>query len=347
MPSIRKNPFRAGPSRTVVGVTAVAVSAALALASCGGGSDTNAAGEKVQDVNFGYIADFNGASLFAIANDQKLWDKHGLKANTREFTNGPLQIQALGTGDLDFGYIGPGAMWLPASGQAKVVAINTLGSADRVIAQKGITSMEALRGKTIGVPEGTSGDMILTLALEKAGMTKKDVKVVPMDPPTVVSAFSSKKIDAAGIWYPLISTIKTQVPGLTELAKNADFKATVQFPNAFVAGNKVVTDQADKTKKVISVLRDAMDYRAKNVDQTITLTATFLKKPVDQVKADAGNVEILSSAELDAKTKDGTVNGWLKGMSDYFVGAGKLKSPVDPATFYTGNLFTGAAAAAK
>ena len=194
MPSI-KNPFRATSPRSVAGVTAVAVTVALGLASCGGGSDTNAAGEQVQDVNFGYIADFNGASLFAIADDQKLWDKHGLKANTREFTNGPLQIQALGTGDLDFGYIGPGAMWLPASGQAKVVAINTLGNADRVIAQDGITSMEELRGKTVGVPEGTSGDMILTLALEKAGMTKKDIKVVPMDPPTVVSAFSSKKIE--------------------------------------------------------------------------------------------------------------------------------------------------------
>ncbi len=345
MTILRENPFRSSSSRTAVSLTAVAVTAALTLAACGGGSDTNAAGEQVEDVNFGYIADFNGASLFAIADDQKLWDKHGLKASTREFTNGPLQIQALGTGDLDFGYIGPGAMWLPASGQAKVVSINTLGSADRVIAQEGITSMEQLRGKTVGVPEGTSGDMILTLALEKAGMTKKDIKLVPMDPPTVVSAFSSKKIDAAGIWYPLIGTIKTQAPGLTELAKNADFKDTVQFPNAFVGGNKVVADEAGKTKKVIGVLREAIDFRAKNLDQTIKLTAAFLKKPEDSVKADASNVEILSTADLDAMTKDGTVNNWLKGMNDYFVGAGKLKSPVDPATYYTGDVFTGAAAA--
>jgi NitT/TauT family transport system substrate-binding protein len=322
----------------------VAVVAGLALTStlvaCG--DDESAAGATEQ-VNFGYIADFNGASLIAVADDQKLWQKHGLKASAKVFTNGPLQIQALGTGDLDFGYIGPGAMWLPASGQAKVVAVNTLGNADRVIAQPGLTSMEQLKGKTIGVPEGTSGDMILTLALQKAGMTKADVKVVPMDASTIVAAFSSKKIDAAGFWYPAIATIKKQLPELSELAKNTDFEAQVSFPTAFVAGNDVVAKEQDKTKKVLAVLREAMQYRSANTDKTIELTADMLGISPDQVKADAANVKILSVDELDTMTKDGTITKWLTGMNDYFIQAGKLKQPVDPKTYYTGDLFTAAA----
>ncbi len=75
---------------------------------------------------------------------------------------------------IDFRYLGPGALWLPASGKAKIVAINTVGLADRVIAQPGITSIQQLRGKKVGVPEGTSGDMILQLALKKAGMQPTD-----------------------------------------------------------------------------------------------------------------------------------------------------------------------------
>ena len=69
------------------------------------------------------------------------------------------------------------------------------------------------------MPEGTSGDMILTLALESAGLTRDDVELVPMDPATLVSAFSSQQVDAAGFWYPAIATIKGQVPDLVELAK--------------------------------------------------------------------------------------------------------------------------------
>jgi sulfonate transport system substrate-binding protein len=330
--------------RLFMGLTAASAASAL-LSACGkdDSSSATSSGGQTEDVKFGYIGDFNGTHLLAIADDQKLWARHGLKATTRVFTNGPLQIQALGTGDLDFGYIGPGAMWLPASGQSKVIAINTLGNADRVIAQPGITSLQQLKGKDVAVPEGTSGDMILTLALKKAGMTKQDLKVVPMDASVIVSAFSSKKVDGAGFWYPAISTIKKQVPDLVELAKDEDFAAEVSFPTAFVAGNRVVDQQKSKTQKTIAVLRDAMQFRTANPDKTIELTAKMLKVPTEQVKADADNNKILTLQELDTMTKDGTINKWLAGMGDYFVEAGKLKTPGDPSTYYTGDLFTAAA----
>ncbi|GAA4872772.1 aliphatic sulfonate ABC transporter substrate-binding protein [Saccharopolyspora cebuensis] len=325
-------------SKRLLGGVIAGLVAAATLTGCGGGSGSAASDE----VRFGYIGDFNGASLLAVAEDQGLWAEHGLTAETSAFTNGPLQIQALGTGDLDFGYIGPGAMWLPASGQAKVVALNTLGNADRVIAQPGTTSMADLRGKTIGVPQGTSGDMILTLALRQAGMTKNDVKVMHMDASTIVSAFSAERIDAAGFWYPAIATIEEQVPGLVELAKNSDFAGQVEFPTAFVAGNDVVAEQPDKTRKVLAVLRDAMRYRSEHPDRTIELTARLLDVDEAQVRADAANVKVLGVDELDRMTEDGTVERWLSVMDDYFAGTGQLQRSVGPGNYYTGELFTSA-----
>lgn len=333
-----------------------AVAGSAALAACGSSAATPPAASAASgagsaaapassaltplSIVFGYIGDYNGTSLLAIADELKLWDKYGLKASTKVFTNGPLQITALGTGDLDFGYIGPGAFWLPASGQAKIISINTLGSADRVIAQPGITSMADLKGKKVGVPEGTSGDMILTMALKKAGLTKKDINVLPMDASTVVSAFSSKAIDAAGIWYPNIATIKKTVPNLVELAKNQDFEAEVAFPNAFVAGNKVVSDQPEKVKRTLKVIREAMQYRFDKKAETIKLVAKMLKQEEAAIGADTENVKALSPADLDTKTTDGTVTKWLTGMGDYFVSAGKIPSNVDPKTYYTGDLWT-------
>jgi NitT/TauT family transport system substrate-binding protein len=293
-------------------------------------------------ITFGYIGDFNGTSLLAIAEAKGMWAEQNIKATTKVFTNGPLQITALGTGDLHFGYIGPGAFWLPASGQAKIVAMNTLGTADRVIAQPGITSMDQLRGKKVGVPEGTSGDMILTLALQKAGMTKADIQVTPMDASTVVAAFSSKAIDGAGIWYPNIATIKKSVPDLVEIAKNQDFVSQVAFPNAFVAGNKVVTEQKDVTIRVLKVLRKAMQFRKDNLPEAITLTAKVLKLEEAAVKADSENCQIFSPTEWDAKTADGTTTSWLKGMGDYFLSAKKITSNPAPSEWYLGDLFTSA-----
>ncbi len=319
--------------RRLLAATA-AVALALTSAACASNGDA-----KLTHINFGYIGDFNGTNLLAIANAKGMWKEHGLAVTTPVFTNGPLQINALGAGDLDFGYIGPGAFWLPASGKAKIIAMNTLGNSDRVIAQPGITSLTDLRGKTIGVPQGPSGDMILTLALKKAGLTKSDVKIVNMDASTIVSAFSSKKIDAAGFWYPATSTIKTRVPNLVELAKDSDFADQVSFPTAFVASNTVVSKDKATVQKVIAVLREAIQYRSGHMDETIQETAKMLGIDPSKVKADAANNEILTLAQLDEDTRNGTINKWLTGMNDYFIGAGELKSQVDPSSFYTGSLF--------
>ena len=328
----------------VIGALALVAASTLALTGCSadGGGDGGSAEETI-DVNFGYIGDFNGASLLAVAEEQGIWEKHGLNVTASVFTNGPLQIQALGTGDLDFGYIGPGAMWLPASGEAKVVAINTLGQADRVVAQPGIESIEDLRGKTVAVPEGTSGDMILTLALQEAGMTKDDVDLVPMEPAAIVAALASQQIDGAGFWYPALATVKEQVPDLVELAQNSDFEDVVAFPTAFVAGNDVVENEPEKVERVVAALREAMEFRSSDLYATIEATAAMLNVEPAQVEADAGNVQILSTEELDGWTADGTIDTWLTGMNEYFIGAGKLPSPVDPSEYYLGDLFTSAA----
>ncbi|MGW5188081.1 ABC transporter substrate-binding protein [Kribbella sp. NPDC004138] len=216
--------------RTLLGSVAALATAPL-ITNCSG----SAAGQgKLTDVKVGYIADGNGASTVAVADQQGVWAKHGLRARTSVFTSGPLAIQALGTGDVDFAYIGPGALWLPMSGKAKVVALVSLGQADRVIAQPGTASLRDLAGKPVGVPEGTSGDMLLNLALEKEGMTMSDIKRVVMDPPTAISAFISGQIQAAAIWYPHVATVAARKPDLVELVKSTVFPE-LAFPSALVA----------------------------------------------------------------------------------------------------------------
>ncbi|MFD4423010.1 aliphatic sulfonate ABC transporter substrate-binding protein [Agromyces sp. NPDC058484] len=324
---------------------AAAALAALALAGCASNPAPGAGAaepEELAKVRFGYIADFNGASIAAIAEDQGLWEKHGIDVETPVFTNGPLQIQALGTNDLDFGYIGPGAMWLPASGQAEVASINALGNADRVIAQPGITSIEDLEGKKVAVPEGTSGDMILTMALKDAGMTIDDVEKVAMDPATVVAAFSAGQVDAAGIWYPLIDTIQEQVPDLEILAENEDYDDQVAFPSAFVASPAFVKENPEATERVIAVIREAIDFRAENLDEAVELTAAMTKLKADDLAAEAANAKYLTSEELTELTEDGTVTTWLTSLNEYFVSAGKLTDATDPDTYYLGEQFVAA-----
>ncbi len=294
------------------------------------------------EMTIGYIADFPNASVLAIAKEQKLWEAEGIEPTVKVFTNGPIQIQAMGAGSLNFGTIGPGALWLPASGRAKVVGVNDIGFSDRVIAQAGIASMADLKGKKVGVPQGTSGDMILRMALTKAGMTIADIQMVPMDPSTVVASFTSKQIDGAGIWYPLIDTIKPRVPDMKELASNQEFYPQTSFINTFVARNEIVEQNPDLVKKFLRVMKKAMDYRVANLDHSIEITTAFLNAPADAVAKVARSRKMLTSKDLETFTKDGTVIRWLSDFNKMFQEFGTVKDPLPPEKFYAADLFTSA-----
>lgn len=309
---------------------------AAAAAFAAGGLPARAAGVPAR---IGYNGDFWGASVAAVTIDRGLFAKHGVDANLKVFTNGPIQVQALGANSLDFGYIGPGALWLPATGKARIIAVNNVGFSDRVIAQAGIKSIADLKGKKVAVPAGTSGDMLLRLALRKAGMAMSDLDVVQMDPSTVVAAFSSKRVDAAGIWYPFVGIIQKSVPDLVELAKNQDFFPQTTFPSVFIARNELVETNRDLVKRVVGAIKEAVDYRAANQDKAVELTSKLLGIPAEQLKTEAGYGNFITSAELVKLTRDGTVNGWFSTMNDLFKTFGRFDTSLDPKEYYLGDLY--------
>ncbi|MFJ8229951.1 aliphatic sulfonate ABC transporter substrate-binding protein [Streptomyces sp. NPDC094448] len=325
---------------------AVAAAAVLAVLATGGCTADSADGDGTRSVDFGYIADYNQAGLLAVARERGLWKEHGIRATYKVFTDGPTQITALGAGDLDFGTIGPGAAWLPASGRATVVAVNQLGRADRVVALpgRGISRTADLKGKRVAVPEGTSGDMILGLALDRAGLSREDVKTVPMAPATAVSALASRQVDAAALWYPLLATVEKRIPGLVRLAESADFAAEFAFPSSVVAAPGAVGKDRELVEDVVRVLQKANDFRHTNPGKAIDITARFLRLDRDAVAADARNTEPLSTAELVAAGRDGTVARWFTALQGFFVRAGKLDAPVPVEKFYAGDLYQRAAA---
>lgn len=294
--------------------------------------------EEVVNIRMGYIADYFGTSVAAIATKEGMWAKHGLKADLKIFTNGPIQVQALNAGSLDFAYIGPGALWLPASGQAKVIAVNALGYTDRVIAQPGIKTIADLKGKKVGVPEGTSGDMLLRLALKKAGMTLSDINVIPMDPSTLVTAFVSGQVDAAGIWYPFVDVIKKRVPELKELSSNEDFFPDIAFPSSFIVSDAKSKD-VEVIKKVDAVIKEAIDFRRENPEKAVAITASFLNVPEGPLMVESKLARLPSSAELEKLTRDGKVTAWFDTLAGLYADFGKIKKPLPASEFYLGKLY--------
>lgn len=331
-PAVAHAPQVTAPSRRRLLQQAAAGAALAAL-----GAPRAFAQPAPMKVRVGYIADFHGCSMVAVANKLELWKKHRLAAEIKSFTNGPIQIQALGAGDLDFGYIGPGALWLPITGKAKIIAMNVVGFSDRVIAQPGIKTLQDLKGKTVAVPEGTSGDMLLRLALAKAGMKLEDVKRVTMDPATVVTAFAAGQVDGAGIWYPHVATLKGRVPNLVELFGNQDALPKNSFPSSFVMRNELdAPASAPMVDAMIKVIKEANDWRKANLAQAVDAAAALIGAPRASLETESGYAQYYTSAELAKLSADGTVASWLTGMNEMFRTFNRVPEVVEPSRYYLG-----------
>lgn len=315
------------------------------LAACGAKSDdagTVAGGKESLDINVGYIADYNGAALMAVADQEGYWAKAGLKPKYLPFTNGPLAIQALGTNNVDVVYIGSGALWLPSSGKGEIWAVNSVSNADRIIAQPGIKALADLKGKKLAVPTGTSGDQLFSLALAKEGLSREDFDVTAMEPPAIVAAFAAKQVDGAALWYPLIDSAKKGQLDLVELYSNEDFIDTLTFPSTFVASPGRAAKDKDLATGFISVVKSANDFRHSNQEDTIALTAKFLKLKEEDMAAQASVAKLFTSKELAALSSEGTVDTWLNGLQERFKKDGKITAITDPKTFYNSELFVSA-----
>lgn len=126
------------------------------------------------------------------------------------FPYGPPLVQAAAAGQIDLGDVGDVP---PINGAAKdpgfkVIAAEVPPSfkqvGDYIVVPKGspVTKLAQLRGKKVGVPEGSSAHGFLLNAVKSVGLSSSTVTFVNLTPSALEAAFNSGSIDAAAIWNP-------------------------------------------------------------------------------------------------------------------------------------------------
>jgi NitT/TauT family transport system substrate-binding protein len=322
----------------VAGVVAlVGTAAALAPAA----ANAQAAARPKVSLNIGYIdTSINGVGVIAAANKLDLWAKNGIEVKLIPFTNGPTQVQAMAAGSLDIGYVGGGAVWMPASGQAVIITPNEKTFGDFLLARpdSGIRTVQDMRGKKVGVPDGGSGEMILTLALEKAGMTMKDIQRIPLDPPNVVSAFVAGQIDVAAIFTPLSGQIRDRLPASVVLANNKDFPQG-EFIGAWVASKQAMASKPEAVQRFLEVWQQVNDFRIKNPKEVVAWASAASGAPAPQLQGQVDALEWWPSSQILADNKNGTTVRRFVSMQDLFVKLGRIKTPAAPDAFINTELY--------
>ncbi|MFI5896499.1 ABC transporter substrate-binding protein [Actinoplanes sp. NPDC051513] len=262
---------------------AIAAAVVLSAAGCGGGSSSNdtnnsASGQSGQlTLRIAYNPNATNTTI-VVADQQGFFKKNGLDVKLTATQNSAALIPAIGK-QFDLITVTPPSLLQAAAQGLKPILVsgqNVENHTDKrnsyMIGGPGITSLAALKGKTIGVP-GLSGNLYegAVILLDKAGLKKTDVKFLQVPFADMAGGIKTGTIQAAVTIFPFGNVLLGQ--GGTDLGSPTDLSGTGS--DALSAGwlgyapwaekNKAAIDAFDKSQDEALAWMKANDAAAKQV----------------------------------------------------------------------------------
>ncbi|GGW38190.1 aliphatic sulfonate ABC transporter substrate-binding protein [Streptomyces griseoloalbus] len=317
----------------------------LTLAACGYGSQAKdddtakavAGAEKVDgldSVRIGYFGNLtHGTAL--VGNQKGFFQKElgGTEARYAVFNAGPSQIEALNSGSLDIGFIGPSPAvngYTKSDGKnLRIVGGSASGGVKLVVNPDKVTSLKDVRGKRIATPQlGNTQDVAFLNWVAEQGWKvdaqsgKGDVTVVRSDNKVTPDAFRSGSVD--GAWVPEPTASKLVAEGGKVLLDEAAL-----WPDGkFVITNIVVRQEflKEHPKAVEAVLKASAE-----TNKWINAHPDEAKAAANaQLETDSGKAlpaDVLDPAWKSIRFTDDPLAATLDAQAEHAVEAGLLEQP--------------------
>jgi NitT/TauT family transport system substrate-binding protein len=122
---------------------------------------------------------------------------------------------------------------------------------DMVVARPGITSVEQLKGKKVGVEVGFVSHLLLMNALASANLTEKDIKIVNVPTDQTPQTLKSGSVDAIVAWQPNSGQALKQLPGSTAIFTSANVPGIIY--DLLVVNPKSLAERRADWLKVVKV----------------------------------------------------------------------------------------------
>ncbi len=205
---------------------------------------------------------------------EKRLASEGVEVKWAEFPAGPVLLEGLNVGSIDFGTAGEAPPIFAQAAGANLVYVGSeppSPASEAILVPHGspLKTVADLKGKKVALNKGSNVHYLLVKALEKAGVAYKDVQIIFLAPADARAAFERGSIDAWVIWDPFQAAAEVQLKARV-LADGAGLVANHQF---FLASRTY----AEKNPKIVSIVLDELDkvdqWAAKNLKEAAQILA--------------------------------------------------------------------------
>jgi NitT/TauT family transport system substrate-binding protein len=269
---------------------------AAAVALAAGRAGPAAAGD-LKPYRVGYNAWIGSIAFFA-AQEKGFFKEEGLDVQPKIFSSPGDGLSPLLGGDLDLALSTADSVLTVADkapGRLRIVYLtDTSAGADAILAKSDILDVKALKGKRVAATLGQCNQLLLDKALERAGMTSKDVQLVNMNPDDAGAAFAAGKLDAAVTWEPWITKISGEKKGHVVFSSK-------ETPNLIldvvVISAKTASGKSMETRAFLKALERGHVFVEQHADEAAALAGKVLEQKPEEVKAMLPKVQLYSRAK--------------------------------------------------
>jgi NitT/TauT family transport system substrate-binding protein len=254
----------------IAGAVSVAVLLTCVCAS-------SARAQALKKIKIGYPAiSYNQIHIW-VAKDAGLFRKHGLDAEVIFFRGGQLATQALVAGDPPIVNIGTVVQAGLQGHDVVLIASSESAYAYTVVARPGITKIEQLKGKNIGVSGfGSASHNAVLILLRKFNLEpNKDVAVVIAGATTErLGAIEAGRVDATVLTPSELPRARKQ--GLVEVYDMLDLGIEVQG-NGFATTRSFIRDHRETTLAALKAYVESLYYIPHHRQETIKIAGKYMR----------------------------------------------------------------------
>jgi NitT/TauT family transport system substrate-binding protein len=188
---------------------------------------------------------------------QKDLSKHGIRMTFKHFEKGNDVLPLIYKGEIDaVSFADMPTIEAAASGKMLIIGL-VKQSYSAVVSRYGSQTKD-LRKKRIGNAYGSTSHYALLQALASAGLTEKNVTLVPLAANEMLEALESGKIDAFAAWEPTPTAAIKKHPGrFIQINRQTSH-------SFFLLSNSLASNDPDAAREITAALARAIRWLKKN-----------------------------------------------------------------------------------
>lgn len=323
---------------------ALACTAMLALAGCGGSDSENAPAADGSATPATLMLNwypYGEHAPFYYGVQEGIFAKHGIDLTIDAGQGSTKTVQAVGSQQTDFGWADTPAVLTNIDKGVKVkstgVFLQTTPSAVQVFADSGINEPKDLAGRTIAVSAGDAPTTTFPIYLDKVGVPGDQVTQQSLDAAGKMSAMLSGRVDGLiGFAHDQGPTIANKSGREVRYLKYSDAGLNF-FSNGLIANTETISDKPELVQSMVDATSEAFTAAAADPEAAVqAMAGKDPQMPPQEVLLNQWQqtIPLLNTAATTGQPPGANAKeDWTTTITT-LTDAGLLKSAKDPAEYW-------------